>query len=263
MHTELNKGTALFFFAHQDDEVGVFQRILDCRAWGMRVICAYLTDGQTGKVQASQRNAESIHVLSQLGVAREDIIFAGENLGISDGHLALNLSTADQWISQWIAGIENISLIHVLAWEGGHHDHDALNALVTTIAADNGLLDRLYQFPLYNAAGCPAPLFRVLTPLKANGVEVQTRISWSNRIKFLTYCLSYPSQMKTWIGLFPFVCLYMGFAGTQKLQPVSLARNLERPHSGPLYYETRKFSTWEELSNLIKDWRMRRVSAPI
>ena len=259
MHTEQNQGVALFAFAHQDDEFGVFQRILDCRARGLRVICAYLTDGQTGRIQSSQRNAESIHILSQLGVLPGDIFFAGEYLGISDGSLPLNLSIAEQWLSQWISGIQNITSIHVLAWEGGHHDHDALHVLIVTIAADRGLLDRVYQFSLYNAAGCPAPFFRVLSPLKTNGTEIRTKISWVNRIRFLRYCLSYPSQAMTWIGLFPFVFLYMFLTGYQKLQPVTLARSLQRPHLGPLYYEMRKFFTWEDMVKQVENWRTRRI----
>jgi LmbE family N-acetylglucosaminyl deacetylase len=52
MPTEAQQGqkqaqAALFLFAHQDDEFGVYQRILECRRRGLRVVCAYLTDGQT------------------------------------------------------------------------------------------------------------------------------------------------------------------------------------------------------------------------
>ncbi|HAK90971.1 MAG TPA: PIG-L family deacetylase, partial [Massilia timonae] len=36
---------ALFLFAHQDDEFGVFERIATLRRQGVRVACAYLTDG--------------------------------------------------------------------------------------------------------------------------------------------------------------------------------------------------------------------------
>jgi LmbE family N-acetylglucosaminyl deacetylase len=37
---------ALFLFAHQDDEFGVFHVIDECRRRGQRVVCAYLTQWQ-------------------------------------------------------------------------------------------------------------------------------------------------------------------------------------------------------------------------
>ena len=73
---------ALFLFAHQDDEFGVFERIATLRRQGVRVACAYLTDGQTAKSSAAQRNAESLAVLAQLGVAPGDVIFAGTPAGV-------------------------------------------------------------------------------------------------------------------------------------------------------------------------------------
>jgi LmbE family N-acetylglucosaminyl deacetylase len=36
MAPDRNRPAALFLFAHQDDEFGVFQRIADCRRRGLR-----------------------------------------------------------------------------------------------------------------------------------------------------------------------------------------------------------------------------------
>ena len=246
---------ALFLFAHQDDEFGVFERIATLRGQGVRVVCAYLTDGQTAKSSAAVRNAESLAVLAQLGVAVEDVFFAGQQLGIGDARLPLHMETAGRWIGQWIDSFCPIEAIHVTAWEGGHHDHDALHALVVHLAAERGLLARTWQFSLYQAAGLPGPLFRVLAPLQANGPAEHTPISWAARRRFLRLCLSYPSQRNTWIGLFPFVLLHYLLRGDQALQRVSPARTGERPHAGPLYYEKRRFFTWQQLNAAITAWR--------
>ena len=67
MPTEPLRAVALFLFAHQDDEFGVLQRIAHYRARGVRVACAYLTDGRTARAVSAERNAESRAVLQRLG----------------------------------------------------------------------------------------------------------------------------------------------------------------------------------------------------
>lgn len=248
-------GTALFLFAHQDDEFGVYQRIQAARRAGLRVACAYLTDGATGGVPAARRNAESRTVLGRLGVLEDDIVFAGEMLGIGDARLPLHLAPAARWLEAWIGGFPDIDAVHVPAWEGGHHDHDALHALAVVAAARRGLLGRTWQYALYQAAGLSGPLFRVLAPLPDNGVPRTWPIPWRDRPAFLRHCLSYPSQRVTWIGLFPFVLLHYLVRGHQTLQPVDPARLRERPHPGPLYYEKRNFFTWERMREQLRLWR--------
>ncbi|WP_288378433.1 PIG-L deacetylase family protein [uncultured Massilia sp.] len=246
---------ALFLFAHQDDEFGVFQRIIDYRSRGVRVACAYLTDGQTTSASAAQRNAESLAVLAKLGVASQDVFFAGEKLGIGDARLPLNLAAAADWIGCWFDSFTAIEAIHVTAWEGGHHDHDALHALTVTLAARRGLLARTWQFSLYQAKNLGGPWFRVLAPLLENGPAQAIRIPWAQRRRHLKACLSYPSQRNTWLGLFPFVLLHYLLRGVEQVQGVDPARLNERPHAGALYYEKRKFFTWPEMQSALAAWR--------
>jgi LmbE family N-acetylglucosaminyl deacetylase len=246
---------ALFLFAHQDDEFGVFERITTLRRQGVRVACAYLTDGQTANSSAAVRNAESLAVLAQLGVEPEHVRFAGQELGIGDARLPLHLDAAGRWIGAWFDSFLPIESIHVTAWEGGHHDHDALHALTVLLAEERGLLARTWQYSLYQASGLPGPMFRVLAPMAANGPVESTPIAWAARRHYLRLCLSYPSQRNTWIGLFPFVLLHYLRRGVQTLQPVNPERLDERPHAGPLYYEKRKFFTWQQLSAAISAWR--------
>lgn len=250
-----NKPTALFLFAHPDDEFGVFQSLCDELAKGRRVICAYLTDGRSAKVTPEQRNEESAFVLSQLGVAREDIHFVGNALSIPDAGLPRHLDAAANWIDQKMARDTSIAALYIPAWEGGHHDHDCLHAIVVTLAQQRNLLPRVRQFPLYHSHGCKSPWFKVLSPLAQNGAIEATSIPWRNRLRFLRYCLSYPTQAKTWVGLFPFVAFHYFRHGTQALQSVSTGRIAMRPHEGPLYYEQRGFFTWEALRSSLAQLR--------
>ncbi|MGH8853305.1 MAG: PIG-L deacetylase family protein [Telluria sp.] len=263
MRTDSGPGSpaaALFLFAHQDDEFGVYQRILDCRRRGLRVVCAYLTDGRTASASAEQRNRESLAVLARLDVAPDDVHFAGAELGIGDARLPERLADAAAWIGRWLDRYALIDTLHVTAWEGGHHDHDALHAMAVTLAEQRGLLGRTLQFPLYQANGLPGPLFRVLAPLPENGRTVATLLPWRARLRHLRACLSYPSQRITWIGLFPFVLLHYLLRGVEQLQPVAPQRLHERPHAGPLYYEKRRFYTWPQMQEALAAWRATAVT---
>jgi LmbE family N-acetylglucosaminyl deacetylase len=244
MHTE---PAALFLFAHQDDEFGVFHRIEECVRQGLRVHCAYFTDGATAAASAQQRNAESLAVLRQLGVRAGDVCFAGQELGIADARLPEHLVAARTWLHGWLDQYSHIDSLHVTAWEGGHHDHDALHALAVTVAEERGLLPKLQQFALYNAHGCLHPFFNALSALPANGPVQAHRIPLRARLRYLRLCASYPSQKTTWIGLLPFVALRYLIRGTQDLQAVSTQRIHEQPHAGSLYYERRAFYTWAQM----------------
>lgn len=239
--------TALFLFAHQDDEFGVFQKLMDEQQQGHRVCCAYLTDGGFGGVSPVRRNEESLAVLQKFGVKEPDVSFAGQALSIPDGQLHGQLDAAARWIDAWLTGFPNITTIYVPAWEGGHHDHDALHAIVVLVAQMRGLLGQVRQFSLYNGYECVGQFFKVLTPLSLNGKPERTPIAWRDRLRFLAYCLSYSSQAKAWLGLFPFVLLHYLTRGEQVLQSVSLERIRQRPHAGALYYESRRFFTWEQM----------------
>lgn len=249
------ENVALFLFAHQDDEFGIFQQILNEKKQGRRIICCYLTDGSFGGASPARRNIESTAILTKLGVQRKDIYFAGDTLSIHDADLPEHLATASEWIKSTIIRFSPINSIYIPAWEGGHHDHDSLNAISTVIAKEMGLLNRVRQFPLYNGINCKGPFFRVFFPLEKNGKIEKRTIPWKNRFQFLYYCLSYPSQAKTWIGLFPFVLLNYLLVGKQILQPVSMGRIDERPHDGHLYYEKRGFFTWEKMVKALTEWR--------
>lgn len=249
-NTSSNVPTALFLFAHQDDEFGVFQAILDEQRQAHRVCCAYLTDGGFGGISPVQRNLESLSVLQEFGATTQDVFFAGQALSIPDGQLHKHLQTALDWIDSWLSIFPEVTTVYIPAWEGGHHDHDVLHALVVHLAEERGILAKLRQFPLYNSYGCIGPFFRVLTPLPLNGVSEQTHIAWPDRLRFLRYCLRYPSQAITWIGLFPFVLMHYLLHGKQNLQTISLERIHQRPHAHALYYEKRGFFNWEQMAAL-------------
>jgi LmbE family N-acetylglucosaminyl deacetylase len=244
--------SALLFLAHQDDEFGAQKLIDDAVALGIMVSGVYMTQAKDPQVNAL-RNHESLKVVLRLGVCAENISFAGEELNILDGQLQWHLAAVADWVHEAMVKHDPLH-IWIPAWEGGHPDHDALHAVVVELAAVRGLLGRVQQFPLYNGWRCRGPLFRVMQVLPDNGVVYNVPLPWSARWRYLRNCLAYPSQWRTWMGLFPFVLARILFKGVQQVQEVSRERLIERPHEGRLYYESRGFSTWDNLQMNVSRW---------
>jgi hypothetical protein len=239
--------TALFLFAHQDDECGVFQAIYSELKSGSVVHCCYFTSGTSSGLDSVRRDTESQDVLVSLGVEPKNIHFIGGKHAIPDGNLVNHINFAYEWILSFLKNNGNSVNIYLPAWEGGHPDHDILHAAGVIAAKHAGFINTTNQFPLYNGYYCFGPLFRTLLPLTENGEVRFSRITIFNRFRFLGFCLRYPSQLKTWVGLFPFFLLHYFFWGSQSLQKVSLDRLNQKPHRGSLYYERRKFSSWNKV----------------
>ncbi len=244
------KNNIIFFFAHQDDELGIISIIENyANQDNSNVICLFMTDGG---LKSETRNHESTKVLKRIGVQSKNIRFIGKDLNFKDGHLSKNISKLSDWINSFLSKVENIESMYVTAYEGGHQDHDALHVATVIASKKNNLKNKLFQFPLYNSYKCLKPFFAVLSPLPVNGEIIKIPISLKDRIKGTLFCLSYPSQIKTWIGLFPFFLFYFLTNNSLKIQKVSVERVLEKPHEGSLLYETRKFYTWDKFSKDIK-----------
>jgi LmbE family N-acetylglucosaminyl deacetylase len=246
MPTDRGTPIALFLFPHQDDEFGVFYQIEQERRAGRRVVCIYVTDGSS-TAAPRRRNAESLTVLQRLGVAPPDVLFIGQELGIADGRLHTHVGALAAWLDGFVAAHPKIVACYVPAWEGGHPDHDLLHAVTVLLPAMQGRLEMIRQFALYQGQGYSGPLFRVLSPLAGNGPVERLPVGWLDRLRYLRLFLSYPSQWRSWVGLFPFVCLYYLLDGAQQLQRVDSRRLAAPPHTGALYYERRAFLDWPTL----------------
>jgi hypothetical protein len=238
----------LFVFAHQDDESGCFHEIHRLVNRGDTVWVVYLTSGTFDGSLSRTRNAESIVVLGKIGVPEENILFLGTRTAIPDGRLSKNLELALQSLIDLIKEIGVPNNLYFHAWEGGHQDHDAVHLIGIALAKHLDLLDQCYQFPFYTGVNLPAVFFRMFICLPENGEPVFARISWKQRIKFITLCFFYSSQIKTWLGLFPFFLIHYLFNGTQAFQRISAERIRLPPHAGVLLYERRGMYSYEEFA---------------
>jgi len=255
MPTEIGVPVALFLFAHQDDEFGVFSQIEHDLSIGRRVVCIYATDG-AATANPARRESESLAVLKQLGVSSEDVFFVGRMLTIGDGQLHKHVTIFSRWLQRFLVCHPTICTCYVPAWEGGHPDHDLTHAIATLLIYESRVNATLLQYPLYNGRECVGPFFRLLSPMIENGDTYRYPIYWRNRLRYVRLCLSYPSQWRSWLGLFPFAFFHYLFIGVQQFQQVDLSRLLQPPHSRPLYYERRKFLDWPTVLESIQQVKL-------
>lgn len=245
----MNKSTSLFIFAHQDDESGVFWELHRLVSRGDNIIVVYLTSGDLSGGASFIRDCESISVLTKLGILKKNIHFLGTELGIPDGRLSKHMTSAFQAMMILLNKTTLPESVYVLAWEGGHQDHDAAHIIGLAIGRQLDILEQCFQFTLYTGFRLTSILFSVFSPIPENGKAQLSCIPWKLRFKFIRYCLSYPSQKKTWLGLFPFFLIHYISKGTQILQPVSVKRITQKPHSGRLLYERRGVYTYREFAD--------------
>ncbi|MGQ0673132.1 MAG: PIG-L family deacetylase [Hyphomicrobium sp.] len=244
----------MFLFAHQDDEIGVLSEIELTIARGERAVCIYLTNGNWNGADPETRNRESLRVLCSLGVDAEDIHFPGTSSSISDGNLAQSMKHAYGLLYSLLEALGGFGRIVTHAWEGGHQDHDAAHVLGVVAAADFGVLAGSRQFALYRFVEGSALPYRVFVPIGPNGPVTTTGIPLRRRLRYLGNFCIYRSQWRAMLGLVPFIAWDYATGGGQKLQPLSTARILERPHCGRLLYERRHRLSYEEMRAAVTDF---------
>lgn len=255
MHTDTISRVCAFVFAHPDDEFGCLEALRLQTESGCRVVCVYLTDGAYGGQSAGRRIRESRRALVKLGVAIGDIHFIGAHCGFPDGKLVLHLSTAYAALVGCLRPYGEIQTLFAPAWEGGHQDHDASHLLALYAARELDAKRGVEQYSLYNGLGLSGLLFRVMSPLPANGAVRLLPITGGNRLRYLVTCMGYPSQWRTWLALMPFVALKLLFGAGYALQVADMSRLDEKPHEGSLLYERRGMLTWEQFESFMRNFR--------
>jgi LmbE family N-acetylglucosaminyl deacetylase len=232
--------TALFVFAHQDDELAIATRIERER----NAICVFLTDGGNPTV----RDAESRDVLTRLGV--DDFHFLGAD--IPDGTLVEHLESAYAHLT---AAMEQkrIDEVLTLAWEGGHQDHDAAHLVAVAFAQSRNVPCR--EFALYR--GFIGPFFRVMSPLREGGMV--RRLTWREIARTSMLWTRYRSQRRTWLALYPIAFAKLVLFRREVLRDVDPSRLLAPPHARPLFYERRFRFPWERFAAAAGPFVERRI----
>jgi LmbE family N-acetylglucosaminyl deacetylase len=239
----------VFLFPHQDDEIGVFHVIDECVKSKWRLMVVYVTDGAWQHTTAAVRNAESSAVLKRLGVSQDSIWFLGQERNVADRGLTSRLEEVFSALQARLSSGPEVTAIYTPAWEGGHPDHDATALLATALGRSLGAEGRVRQFPMYSAYRADWLPFRVFAPIREAASVVSNRIPLRRRIEHLALCRLYRSQMKTFLGLFPFLLAHYTLNGVQQYQSLDAAVIGSRPHAGKLLYERRRWLSWEQFEH--------------
>lgn len=253
--------SALFLFAHQDDEYAAAPWIAQERAGGTRIACLYLTDGGN-RTAPGVRDAESRNALRELGIPPESACFLSDANGrIGDGALAREALRGLALVEEWLRHADFAATrIYAPSYEGGHPDHDAAHLIAAAIAAERGLVAGAWHFSLYNAYRCPRPFFHAFRQLPTAAPARGASLPPAQRRTALLLFRHYPSQWRTWAGLIPGALLERGILRRETVVNFDLARLRSRPHDGPLLYERMFGTTYPQFAQLVAPLAQRLAS---
>lgn len=233
----------ILILAHQDDEFGVYSQINSFKN-KKKIYVFYMTSGfqyKISKVALSIRDKESLKVLNKLGIKKNNIFFIGRSLGISANQLHNYLNIAYQNVLKFCKKIKGQKIILSHSLEGGHEDHDACFYLTKKILKSFDKTTTSFQFSLYNGKKMPFIFYRVFSPISENGKIINYPINFLCRLKFIYLLFFYKSQIKIWIGLYPFIIYKYLFNKINNIQVIKKNNIIKRPHKGKLLYEKRNF----------------------
>ena len=161
------KKKIFYFFAHQDDEFGIFVQIKN-DVKNNEPFVFYLTSGTNKKLNKNKlflRDKESIKTLTSLGVKKENIFFVGRKLEVNHNKLHLNVKKVTFFLENYISNIHKPSSIYTHSWEGGHEDHDTCN-LITRRIKKKFKIKNCFQFSLYNSFNTSIIFFKIFNPIE-------------------------------------------------------------------------------------------------
>lgn len=235
----------IFLLAHCDDELFFVWKIAELTFKNEKVQIVYLTDYKN-----SSRLLESIESLGQVGVSSNCLHHLGAELNIQDGMLSSHLEKVFVYLeNKFLNSPETEVWTH--DWEGGHPDHDAAYLLALK-AQKNGLIENFFTTSQYNAAQTIGPLFRVMHLLN-DCFSIQERvIKLGEGLRYFALMFKYRSQIKTFIGLGPFIFFRYVIVRKISFKIVSTRKDyiLNKPHEGVLLREKRFGSSFEQFSEI-------------
>ena len=226
--------TCVYVLAHFDDEYCGLPLVAERAAAGEDQLFLYVADYADPRLGA-RRFAETQALLAHLGVPRSKVLHVGRGTGAVDGGVYRALEPAYAALEAALADVPRIDRMVTLAWEGGHMDHDMCAMMTAELARTRGQ-PPIETISLYTGPGLGGPFFHGAWPLAENGPVRRIRLKPGAWLNWMAAVRFFPSQIKTWLGLWP--AMFWSYAwrgfGVQQLDP---ARIRQRPHEGSLFYE--------------------------
>lgn len=246
------RGVAIYFLAHHDDEFFLASEIMRDLAVGFEVKLFYLSHGSLYGIESRIRIAESERSLSALGLPLSHVFHIGALLNVHDGQIAGRFNDLIRYIDELSLG--SIKKIVTLAWEGGHIDHDA-TYLIALYFARKFRPESFRLAFLYNAAGAFGQrFFRVASPIGSGLLASCRKLTGREVYLLLRMLLCYRSQWKTFFAMLPEIVFKYFILRRQAVFNGEINGNIHRfrPHAGKLFYERRFGRSFSELESIVK-----------
>ncbi|MEM6415335.1 MAG: PIG-L family deacetylase [Pseudomonadota bacterium] len=233
--TRTSAGPVLFLLAHPDDEILVRPLIVrSLKANGAIVV--YLTKGNGNDAQI--RPLEALKALEDIGVPKQAVFFIGHELDILDGKAISNLQPLfDRLTDQ--AFLPSIGSLVTHAFEGGHPDHDAAHIIGLKLAHFFSISQVSFAIPFYRRSKSGFPPYIVQYPPPDVPGFQRIHLDFDEAITIVLAIRHHPSQIKTFIGLGPWLIMRAIFDRTLYVQKLSESVAPNRPMDEPLLIEKR------------------------
>ncbi len=245
---------ALFLLAHHDDEVFCAGRLRSALTGGADVRLLWATAG--GLAPARRRIAEGARALRALGLPPG----AGRDLALPDQHAAEHVDAiaaalvllidqaagghhgdqaqgrdAQQGATTGVAG--DSLTVYVAAYEGGHPDHDAVNA-AAALAAHRRPGLRVVEYPLYRR-GAFGLTVQAPTPAAGTSPARYEVLPLSAADRALRRALARANASQLAPSLVPLLALarLAGRGRAEPARPLPAHDYTRPPHNGRLLYE--------------------------
>jgi len=227
--------STVYVLAHFDDEYAALPLILRERAEGRTQHFVYNMDYRT-KAMAETRFGETRRFLQRFGIDPDCAHHVGRDTGVLDGGLYRDPARAYAALKDAVSRLGPVERFVTTAWEGGHPDHDLGAAMTVRLGGELGGAT-VEQVSLYNSPDLPWLFYHGASPLPQGGPVQRMALSGPDWRRWAISVVDYPSQTKTWLGLWP--AMFMTFARQREFrwQHLTAERVAERPHAGPLFYE--------------------------
>jgi LmbE family N-acetylglucosaminyl deacetylase len=146
--------TAMYVFAHEDDEIDIAGKIVTDLRDGKNVYCVWMTKGDKGG-DPVVREKESREVMKLLGVPQDRLVF----LGFPDQAAFRHIGEIVIALSDVAARIKPTEIM-TQAYEGGNIDHDTVSFVSSQVAKKFGL--KLFDYPDNNVVNGVTYIWRFL-----------------------------------------------------------------------------------------------------
>lgn len=243
---------ALFVMAHPDDEFGIYGRMLQLRDHNTENWCVWTSAGNT------KSGSEAICAMREVGIPEERLLF------LNVGGLA-DVSSVEKTIKALgnLLATHVFDEIYVVAFEGGHRQHDLTHFATIRAVALSASGSRVYEFPLYNLCGARINPFRLIpAPGPVYGITLDAA-----RIAFIrSLTRHYPSKRLITEGFLRF--MPYSRQCQPRWRPVPAWDYTAPPHQGLLWYDAnprhfRERSYRKSVCDIVKAYyRENNISGP-